>query len=119
MATNWERGPIRIAYPIGSLQIGGAELRALSLAERLPRSRFEVEFLSLTGRGALDQRAAVAGLRVRYVGGASLHASPLPKRVIGRVGKWIVTGVSCGKPATTSSTHGSIPRTCSSRSGAT
>ena len=87
MATNRARGPIRIAYPIGSLQIGGAELRALSLAERLPRSRFEVEFLSLTGSGALDQRAAAAGLRVRHVGSASLHASSLPRRAIGRAGK--------------------------------
>jgi glycosyltransferase involved in cell wall biosynthesis len=80
--------PLRIAYPFSSLQIGGAELRALSLVERLPRDSFEVDFLSLVGAGALDHRAKAAGARIHYIGSSALHDSPAIARAVGRVSKF-------------------------------
>jgi glycosyltransferase involved in cell wall biosynthesis len=82
-----EPRPLRVAYAISSLRIGGAELRALGLAERLPRDRFEVDFLSFLGAGPLDQRGRLAGARVHYLGSKPLSESGLPARAVGRLGK--------------------------------
>lgn len=46
---------IRVAFVIGSLNIGGAELQLLSLLERLDRSRFEA-MLFVLGEGSLIPR---------------------------------------------------------------
>lgn len=59
---------IRIAYLPASLERGGAERQMLLLAERLPRDRFEVEFVALSGPGEDDARALAIGLPLRYVG---------------------------------------------------
>ncbi len=87
MSTGHERRPLRLAFPISSLRIGGAELRALGLAERLPRDRFAVDFLSFAGVGPFDERARVAGARVHHLGSNRLSTSPLPVRAVGRLGK--------------------------------
>lgn len=78
---------IRIAYPISSLRIGGAELRAMSLVECLPKDRFEVHFVSLLGEGPLDDRGRAAGAHVHHLGHGPLSFSSLPVRVLGRSGK--------------------------------
>jgi glycosyltransferase involved in cell wall biosynthesis len=82
-----ERRPLRIAFAISSLRIGGAELRALGLAERMPQERFEVDFLSFLGAGPLDERGREAGARVHHLGSTPLSATPLPVRALGRLGK--------------------------------
>ncbi len=42
---------LRIAYLPASLSPGGAERQMLALAERLPKDRFDVEFVVLSGSG--------------------------------------------------------------------
>jgi glycosyltransferase involved in cell wall biosynthesis len=59
----------------------------LSLAERLPRDRFEVEFLPLSGSGVYDERARAAGLRIRTVGEAPVPNGRLPARLWHRASK--------------------------------
>ena len=59
--------PLRLAFVNGSLDTGGAERQMLALAQRLPRERFEVEFVLLTHGGPLAQGASEAGLRVRIL----------------------------------------------------
>jgi glycosyltransferase involved in cell wall biosynthesis len=78
---------LRIAYPLAGLRIGGAEMRVLSLVERLPRDRFEVHFLSLIGEGLLDERGRAAGAHIHHLGTGPLVGSPLPVRAVGRLGK--------------------------------
>jgi glycosyltransferase involved in cell wall biosynthesis len=72
---------LRIAYLPARLSPGGAERQMLALAERLPRDRFEVEFLSLSGSGVYDERATAAGLRIRTVGQAPAPNGRLPARL--------------------------------------
>jgi glycosyltransferase involved in cell wall biosynthesis len=72
---------LRIAYVPASLSPGGAERQMLALAERLPRDRFEVEFLVLSGSGVYDERATAAGLRIRAVGQAPVANGRLPARL--------------------------------------
>jgi glycosyltransferase involved in cell wall biosynthesis len=78
---------LRIAYPFAGLRIGGAEMRVLSLIERLPRDRFEVHFLSLIGEGPLDERGSAAGAQIHYLGARPLGESRLYVRAMGRFGK--------------------------------
>jgi glycosyltransferase involved in cell wall biosynthesis len=63
---------LRIAQLVTALAAGGAQLQALALAERLPRDRFEVDFLCIGGEGPYDERARAAGLRVIHLG----HRAP-------------------------------------------
>lgn len=60
--------PLRVAYLLASLRPGGAERQMLTLAERLPRDRFEVDFLVLIGQGDYDARATAAGAHIRVLG---------------------------------------------------
>jgi glycosyltransferase involved in cell wall biosynthesis len=79
--------PLRLAYLLPKLQIGGAELQTLALAERLPRDRFEVDVVSLIGEGPLDQRGRAGGVRIQHIGTKPLSTTPLPVRALGRVAK--------------------------------
>ena len=88
MTVGQGRRPLRIAYLIASLRVGGAEMRVLSLVERLPRDRFEVDFLSLIGEGPLDQRGRDAGARIRFIGQRPLVGSSLAHRASGRAVKF-------------------------------
>lgn len=78
---------LRVAYLPPSLIPGGAERQMLSLAERLPRDRFEVEFVVLVGSGVYDERAKAAGLRIRTVGQAPVPNRRLPARLRHRASK--------------------------------
>jgi glycosyltransferase involved in cell wall biosynthesis len=78
---------LRVAYLPANLNPGGAERQMLALAERLPRDRFEVEIVVLSGAGLYDDRARSAGLRLRSAGeGPAPHAG-LPARIWHRASK--------------------------------
>jgi glycosyltransferase involved in cell wall biosynthesis len=54
--------PLRVLHVLGRLERGGAELRALELAEYFSHDRVHSDFLVLSGlEGALDERVRVAG----------------------------------------------------------
>jgi glycosyltransferase involved in cell wall biosynthesis len=65
-----EGRPLRLGFVTASLDVGGAERKMLSLVERLPRDRFEVEFVLLTHAGTLAPAAEAAGAKVRVLGWA-------------------------------------------------
>lgn len=79
--------PLRLAYLLPNLRAGGAERQVLALAARLPRDRFQADFLALIGSGPLDHQAKSAGISIRHVGSRPLHQSPLVTRALGRSGK--------------------------------
>lgn len=79
--------PLRLAFPFTRLQVGGSELRALRLAERLPRECFQSTFISSSGGGDLDRRLAATGARVKYVGERPLAKASMPVRTFGRLAK--------------------------------
>jgi O-antigen/teichoic acid export membrane protein/glycosyltransferase involved in cell wall biosynthesis len=57
--------PIDVLHVFGVLDRGGAEMRAVELAEYFPRDRVRSDFVVLTGRdGALDTRVEAAGGQV-------------------------------------------------------
>jgi glycosyltransferase involved in cell wall biosynthesis len=60
--------PLRVAYLPASLRAAGAERQMLALAEGLPRERFHVDFLAMSGAGPYDTRALAAGAGVQYLG---------------------------------------------------
>jgi glycosyltransferase involved in cell wall biosynthesis len=72
---------LKIAYLPASLRPGGAERQMLTLAERLPRDRFEVEFLALSGPGEDDWRAESIGARLRIIGAARSPTERWPDHV--------------------------------------
>lgn len=78
---------LRVAYLPPTLSPGGAERQMLALAERLPRDRFDVEFLVLSGPGVYDHRARAAGIRIRTVGRAPVPNGRLPTRLRHRASK--------------------------------
>lgn len=59
----------------------------LALAERLPKDRFRVDFLAMSGSGPDDERALAVGARVRHLGQPPRPGASLPERFIGRVAK--------------------------------
>ena len=78
---------LRVAYLPASLNPGGAERQMLALAERLPRDRFDVEFVTLSGPGSYDRRVRDAGLNIRHAGAAPAPDASLPARVWHRASK--------------------------------
>ncbi|HET8654092.1 MAG TPA: glycosyltransferase [Longimicrobiaceae bacterium] len=62
--------PIRVAFCIDNMNLGGTELNAVRTAERLDRSRFELRVFCLQGEGPLLERYAAAGVPV--------HSLPIP-----------------------------------------
>lgn len=66
--------PVRIAYCIDTMQIGGTELNAVRTAERLDRSRFEISVISLQPDGPLAERYRAAGIQVHPYRLKSLYA---------------------------------------------
>jgi glycosyltransferase involved in cell wall biosynthesis len=65
--------PIRIAYCIDSMGIGGTELNALRTAERLDRGRFAVSVAALQAEGPLRARYDEAGIPVRHTPISALY----------------------------------------------
>lgn len=78
---------IRVAYLPASLRPGGAERQMMALAERLPRDRFQVDFLAIVGRGSYDSRAEAAGSRVQALGSPSGPDDGVVRKGIKRIGK--------------------------------
>lgn len=58
--------PIRVAYCIDSMGIGGTELNALRTAERLDRARFAISVVALKGHGPLRPRYDAAEIPVHH-----------------------------------------------------
>lgn len=78
---------LRIAYLPANLNPGGAERQMLALAQRLPRDRFEAEFVVLSGSGLYDDRARAAGLRIRSAGQSPAPDANVPARIAHRASK--------------------------------
>jgi glycosyltransferase involved in cell wall biosynthesis len=79
--------PWRIAYLPASLQPGGAERQMLALAAGLPKDRFTVEFMILSGPGIYDEQAQQAGARLRFLGSMPTGHEALPAKMARRIGK--------------------------------
>lgn len=82
------RGPVRIAYCIDTMQIGGTELNALRTAERIDRSRFEISVISLQPDGPLAERYRTAGIPVHPYRLTSLYAADTVRQGI-RLARWL------------------------------
>jgi glycosyltransferase involved in cell wall biosynthesis len=54
-----------VAYLGSALNLGGPTRQMITLAQMLPRDRFEIEFVLLTEAGALAPEAERAGLKIR------------------------------------------------------
>ncbi len=65
-----DRRPLRVAYLFGGLNTGGPERQMVALAERLPKDRFEIDFVLLREAGPMAPAAEAAGARVRVLGWA-------------------------------------------------
>jgi glycosyltransferase involved in cell wall biosynthesis len=65
---------LRVAFVVASLDIGGSEHQMLRLAELLPRDRYVVDFILLSRRGALADRAERAGSKVHVIGWGGGHS---------------------------------------------
>lgn len=56
--------PLRVAFCIDGMGVGGTEMNAVRTAERLDRGRFELLVVALDGEGPLRARYAAAGIPV-------------------------------------------------------
>ena len=86
--------PVRLAFLLGRLIRGGAELQMLALSEHLTKHGFEVDFVTRSGPGMLDDQARAAGASVRHIGISSSARTPAHERLarlIGRNARWITT----------------------------
>lgn len=80
---------LRLAYLPPLLRPAGAERQMLALAEGLPRDRFKVDFLAMSGAGPYDGRALAAGAGLRYLGSQPRPDAPRLARMVGRAGKML------------------------------
>ena len=80
--------PVRIAYCIDTMHIGGTELNALRTAERLDRSRFEISVISLQPEGPLAERYRAAGIPVHPYRLTSLYAADSVRQGM-RLMRWL------------------------------
>jgi glycosyltransferase involved in cell wall biosynthesis len=78
---------LRIAYLPASLRPGGAERQMMALAERLPRDRFQVDFLAIVGHGSYDERAEASGARVHALGIPSGRGDSVVRKGLKRISK--------------------------------
>lgn len=62
-----EARPLRVAFVVASLDVGGSEHQMVRLAEMLPRDRFAVDFILLSRRGTLAARAEQAGSHIHVL----------------------------------------------------
>lgn len=79
------REPLRIAYIASSLRPGGSERQMLALAARLPRDRFQVDFITLSDEGIYADAARQLGARVFSLG----ETAPAGTSGIKRIGRRI------------------------------
>jgi L-malate glycosyltransferase len=76
MPVNDEARAIRLAFLLGQLTRGGAELQMIALARGLIGQGFGVDFVCRGGPGALDDQARAAGASVHVVGEMSFPDTP-------------------------------------------
>ena len=94
MITGPDEGSIRLAFLLGRLKEGGAELQMINLAHGLIRRGFSVEFVCRSGDGPLDERARATGATVRHIGARLPQTAPPRMRYTSRLRKhstWIST----------------------------
>ena len=58
---------LRLAFVVGALEAAGSERQMLALAKRLPRDRFDVDFVLLSRPGVLGAEAEAGGARLVVV----------------------------------------------------
>jgi len=80
--------PVRIAYCLDTMQIGGTELNAVRTAERLDRSRFELSVISLQPDGPIAERYRAAGIPVHPYRLKSLYAPDSVRQGV-RLMRWL------------------------------
>jgi L-malate glycosyltransferase len=80
--------PVRIAYCLDTMQIGGTELNAVRTAERLDRSRFEISVISLQPDGPIAERYLAAGIPVHPYRLQSLYAPDSVRQGV-RLMRWL------------------------------
>ncbi len=85
---------IRLAFLLGRLERGGAELQMIALARGLTQQGYHVDFVCRSGAGALDGLARSAGATIRKIGERSSSDTGVRTRYVRRVAKhlrWITT----------------------------
>jgi glycosyltransferase involved in cell wall biosynthesis len=88
----------RICFITAALDPGGSERQLVELATRLPRDRFEVDFILLTERGSDAAVAEAGGARVRALGSSYRATTPFPifatrvLRKVFRLVSWVRAG---------------------------
>ena len=85
---------VRLAFLIGRLARGGAELQMLLLAHGLTQRGYRVDFVCRSGPGPLDERARLAGATVRTIGELSSDETERRTRYSRRATRqlrWITT----------------------------
>ena len=80
--------PVRIAYCIDTMRIGGTELNALRTAEQIDRSRFQISVISLQPDGPLADRYRSAGIPVHAYRLRSLYALDSIRQGL-RLARWL------------------------------
>jgi glycosyltransferase involved in cell wall biosynthesis len=80
--------PVRIAYCIDTMQIGGTELNAVRTVERMDRSRFEISVISLQPDGPIAERYRAAGIPVHPYRLKSLYAPDTVRQGV-RLMRWL------------------------------
>jgi glycosyltransferase involved in cell wall biosynthesis len=80
--------PVRIAYCIDTMQIGGTELNAVRTAERMDPARFEISVISLQPDGPLAERYRAAGIPVHPYRLKSLYAPDSVRQGV-RLMRWL------------------------------
>ncbi len=72
-ASRMPSGRIRVAYVLDNMRIGGTELNAVRVAERLDRDRFDLRVVALNADGPLAKRYRSAGIPIMTTPISSLH----------------------------------------------
>lgn len=80
---------IRLAFLLGQLTRGGAELQMIALARGLIGQGFRVDFVCRGGSGSLDERARAVGATVHVVGEMAFRDTPKRTRYARLAGKQI------------------------------
>src|SRR5207253_6961929 len=82
------QAPVRIAYCIDTMQVGGTELNALRTIECIDRSCFDISVISLQPDGPLAERYRAAGVTVHPYRLKSLYAPDTLRQGL-RLMRWL------------------------------
>jgi glycosyltransferase involved in cell wall biosynthesis len=78
-----ERRRLRIAYPLAALYAGGSEGQLAALGKRLPRDRFEVDYVLRVARGPYADAVEASGAHIHVLGGRRRRGTAPPVFVAG------------------------------------